>query len=260
MSKAIYKPKGKAGEYAEWACNLHVGCSNGCTYCYLRRGVLGTAMGQPEATLKRCFRNEQEAADVFEKELRSHLEELRHSGLFFTFSSDPMLPGTRALVWKCVIIAVLNDVPVWLLTKRADFLNDPMLALDTVKAGSAIRRLVAWGFTLTGADELEPGASSNDERIAAMRELHRQGFRTFASLEPVIEPGKTLGMAIEASDCCNLFLVGLQSGRPRSSYNRDAVVRMVQGIRDAGVPVYLKKSLTAFLGEKEDVRPNIFKI
>ena len=32
--KAIYNPKGKAGEYAPWACNFYTGCSNDCEYCY----------------------------------------------------------------------------------------------------------------------------------------------------------------------------------------------------------------------------------
>lgn len=36
--RVIYSPKGKAGEYAENAANFYVGCSNGCTYCYLRKG------------------------------------------------------------------------------------------------------------------------------------------------------------------------------------------------------------------------------
>lgn len=30
--KAIYSPKGKAGEYAKYACNFYVGCSNDCDY------------------------------------------------------------------------------------------------------------------------------------------------------------------------------------------------------------------------------------
>lgn len=34
----IYQPQGAAGEYAKWAINLYHGCSNGCTYCYNRRG------------------------------------------------------------------------------------------------------------------------------------------------------------------------------------------------------------------------------
>ena len=32
--KLIYEPKGRAGEYAELACNIYRGCDHGCTYCY----------------------------------------------------------------------------------------------------------------------------------------------------------------------------------------------------------------------------------
>jgi len=58
--KAIYNPSGKAGEYSYWACNFYKGCSNGCTYCYLKKGVLALAFGsssscpvrvKPKATL-----------------------------------------------------------------------------------------------------------------------------------------------------------------------------------------------------------------
>jgi DNA repair photolyase len=45
--KAIYQPAGKAAEYAEYACNFYVGCSNQCTYCYLRKGIgKGTLDGE----------------------------------------------------------------------------------------------------------------------------------------------------------------------------------------------------------------------
>ena len=30
----IYKPKGKANEYSEWAMNHYKGCSHGCKYCF----------------------------------------------------------------------------------------------------------------------------------------------------------------------------------------------------------------------------------
>lgn len=30
----IYEPKGRAREYAPLACNLYMGCTHGCKYCY----------------------------------------------------------------------------------------------------------------------------------------------------------------------------------------------------------------------------------
>lgn len=33
-TSVIYRPRGKALEYAELAANLYTGCTHGCTYCY----------------------------------------------------------------------------------------------------------------------------------------------------------------------------------------------------------------------------------
>lgn len=35
--KLIYRPKGRAGEYAKLALNVYRGCDHGCTYCYSPR-------------------------------------------------------------------------------------------------------------------------------------------------------------------------------------------------------------------------------
>jgi len=124
MSKAIYMPKGKAGEYAKYACNFYVGCSNDCSYCYCKRGVLGHAMGKPQATLKKCFKNFVHALETFNHELVSNLEELKRGGLFFTFSSDPFIEECKTLTIEAVTLAAAWHVPCKILTKRADFIKD----------------------------------------------------------------------------------------------------------------------------------------
>ena len=260
MNKAIYQPKGKAGEYAEWACNLFVGCSNNCSYCYCKRGVLAHAMGGPVATLKKCFRDGDDALKVFVKELEANLPELQKSSLFFTFSSDPMIGETAALHWACIIEAVKRGVRCQVLTKNADFPTDPKMGELFLAVGDKARDMVGWGFTLTGCDELEPGASTNLRRIEAMRQLHRAGFRTFASLEPVVVPAKTAKMARMAADYCDLYKVGLQSGVPKSYYAEEDIFEMVYEIDGTGVRTYYKHSLTAFLNREEQKPVDIFSI
>lgn len=121
--KAIYTPGGKAGEYAEWACNFYVGCSNGCDYCYLKKGRGKAILGGNEPKLKACFKNEDHALAVFEKELLSNIEQLREHGLFFTFTSDGFLPETIDLTIKAIDFCVDYEIPVKVLTKRADFID-----------------------------------------------------------------------------------------------------------------------------------------
>ena len=178
--KALYQPAGKAGEYAKWGCNFHVGCSNDCTYCYCKKGVLANAMGKKTATLKKCFKDDVDAMRVFVKELEANLDELREHGLFFSFTTDPMLPENMALTnWAAGIAVHKYGVPVKILTKCAGWVDDLLYWLDNSNSDNAEkewRKNFAFGFTLTGHDELEPGASTNAERIEAMRKLHDAGL------------------------------------------------------------------------------------
>ena len=72
----IYSPKGKAGEYAENAANFYVGCSNGCTYCYLKKGRGKKVLGGDTAELKKTLKNEIYAMQMFRAELMANKEEL----------------------------------------------------------------------------------------------------------------------------------------------------------------------------------------
>lgn len=266
--KAIYSPKGKAGEYAKYAVNFYVGCSNDCDYCYCKRGVLGHAMGAPKATLKKCFKDYHHAFDVFKKELMANLYELQQHGLFFTFTSDPFLNETMGLTIEAVDYAIHKSVPCKILTKRADFIDSlPQWWSDPMYLNK-----LAFGFTLTGHDELERGASTNKERINCMRKLHKLGFKTFASIEPVItlkESGRMINLTL---DCCDLYKIGLMSGK--REYTRDEVkvwkcfVDLTIARRNAVVPigeynkpkVYWKDSVLDFIGEKREDKDSMFHV
>lgn len=214
--KAIYNPSGKAGEYSYWACNFFVGCSNGCTYCYCKKGILAGVMGQDKPQLKKCFKDEDQALKVFEKELIQNLPELQKHGVFFTFTSDPMLPETKNLTKRACSKCVRNGVPIKILTKRTEFVDEIITLAKSDKANARSTdwiNLYAIGFTLTGHDELEPGASTNVERIEAMRKLHEAGFKTWASIEPIIDLETSLEIIRKSYDFCDLFKIGLESGK-----------------------------------------------
>lgn len=218
--KAIYSPKGKAGEYAKYACNFYVGCSNDCSYCYCKRGLLGHAMGAPVATLKKSFKDELHAFDVFKKELDANKEELQKHGLFFTFTSDPFIAETRELTIRSIDYAIDRAVPCQILTKCAD-ISIP----ESWHHYDHLRNRLAFGFTLTGHDELEPGASTNAERIEAMKKLHEMGFKTFASIEPVISLPESSQMIVQTLGFCDLYKIGLLTGK--REYCKSDVVQFV---------------------------------
>jgi DNA repair photolyase len=271
--KAIYNPSGKAGEYSYWACNFYKGCSNGCTYCYLKTGVLAHALGGDKPELKACFKDKENALVVFQIELFANIDELRKHGLFFSFTTDPLLPQTIHLTVRAIDICMANNVPVKILTKRADWLEGYRTGNDYIPFPSFIKdeykSQIAFGFTLTGHDELEPNASTNAERIEAMRKLHEAGFKTFASIEPIIDFESSRKMIQQTTHFCNLYKIGLESGKKYKIEDIHLFLHQVSIMTRAWQnKLYFKDSiLTAAKIKREQLHPdncvnrdyNIFK-
>lgn len=242
--KAIYNPSGKAGEYSYWACNFYTGCENDCEYCFCKKGFL-KRIWTPYAKLKECFMDVSHAYEVFVKELDKNLAELQKRGLLFTFTSDPMLDSTVNLFTSCLYYAISHNVPVKFLTKNAE--NPLLVFLNNDPRSSYFRTkkyLIAIGFTLTGHDELELGASTNQERIEAMKKLHGAGFKTFASIEPIIDFDSSLEMIQQTAKFCDLFKIGLMSGK---EYQTDMMKLFFENVCSLasifGFKVYFKDSL-----------------
>lgn len=262
--KAIYNPSGKAGEYSYWACNFYVGCSNGCTYCFLKKGIGKATLGGDKPTLKKCFRSESHALDVFEYEMLLNKEELQKHGLFFSFTTDPFLEETSYLTVNAMILSFAADIPVKVLTKRADFVDTLIPFLEReFKLDQKWKDMFAFGFTLTGHDELEPNASTNAERIEAMRKLHKAGFKTWASIEPIVDIQSSFSMIFDTSGYCDLYKVGLMSGK---KYEKEELLWLIERChgfskiyKEYNFPIkfYFKDSLLKQAGiNREDLPEN----
>lgn len=217
----IYQPQGAAGEYAKWAINLYHGCSNGCTYCYNRRGVLSHVFGdKPELAApvikqrdkqlnEYLKKNNMTAHDAIKKSVVGYeglvaalglvskdLEKIgidrirQDGGIFFSFTCDPFDIEADMLILQQVVLHLLFDrIPVTILTKNVHWVQTVLwkrTLRDLTTDYKDIARLLTIGFTITGKDKLEPGAPSTEERIEALRELHdKYMVKTFVSLEPI---------------------------------------------------------------------------
>jgi DNA repair photolyase len=254
MSKyAIYKPKGSALEYSEWACNFHVGCSNGCSYCYLKKGRGAKVLGGNVPTLKKCFKDEKHAIEVFKKELAKNLPELKEHGIFFSFTTDPMLKETVALTLDAVYECRENDVPVKILTKSVEHMD--WFIHECNKYCFDLSR-IAIGCTLTGHDELEPNASPNQKRIEYLKICKDYGFKTFASIEPIIDMKSSSKMIREAKGICDHFKIGLESGKKFDSTEVRLWINFTnQFIGDTGT-IYWKDSIIKLSGMNRDELPS----
>ena len=258
--KAIYQPRGKAAEYSPWAANFYTGCSNDCDYCYCKMGVLSRTWSD-KPKLKKCFISERHALEVFNRELERVHDIIGNQPILFSFTTDPLLPETRDLTFQAMENAIDLGIPVKILTKRADWINEFLdrAAIQSILYGRC-RHLIAFGFTLTGCDENEPHASTNEERINAMRCLHLLGYKTFASIEPIIDPKKSLEIIKETQDFCNLYKIGTISGvglRYAPKDMRSLMDYLVEKSRE-GKKIYLKESFIDWMMLERDNLPGRF--
>jgi len=255
--KAIYNPTGKAAEYAQWACNFYNGCSNDCNYCYCKRGVM-SHVWSPAPTLKKCFKDEEHATDVFIAEMEKNIDQLKEHGLFFSFTTDPMLPETLDFHMNAICLAINHNIPVQILTKRADFLHYWLFDENQIIHPEK-KKLIAVGFTLTGCDEHEPKASLNVDRVKAMLELHKRGFKTFASIEPVISVQASYAMINAVSGWCDLIKVGLLSGGKRT-YKPGEIQFLFEMLKadTRGSKFYIKDSMVEYLDLDREKLPHHF--
>ena len=156
---------------------------------------------------------------------------------------------------------VENGVNVKVLTKRADFIDNffGLLASYGNFDEKQYREHMAFGFTLTGHDELERGASSNIERIGAMEELHNRGYRIFASIEPIVDFPSSMQMINGSLPFCDLYKIGLMSGNGVTYDPVEAQNFLSELQQLPGQPkIYLKNSLVRFLGVDRKTLPENF--
>jgi DNA repair photolyase len=247
--KAIYTTKGAAREYGRVGCNFYTGCPHECEYCYLKRGAPSKQLGGNVVQLKKCFKDEGDALEVFCKETRKHIDVLKQTGVFFSFTTDPMIPDTRDLTLSAINHCIYNDIPVKILTKDATFIDYERFILNF--GSNAFKEHVFIGFTLTGRDDMEPKASSNMDRIEAMRELHNAGFKTWASIEPFID-WISARMVVDVSlKWCDHYKIGLRSGVKKDYYDLVQsgfrLRELTELIFYEGKTVYLKESCRSLL-------------
>lgn len=235
MSKALKilsRPRGNAEEYGRWAVNPYKGCNHGCLYCYLKKGPSGAYLGQDSPVLKKGVVNEEHAYHLAMAEIIENREEIiRDGGLFMTFTSDPCAKETLILFTRIGADSIHKGIPVTLLTKSTNFCREWICLVRTpilTRLGRDIEpeynyehlRSLAIGYTLTGHDELEPNACSNEQRIKDMAHVKDleggDNIHIWASVEPVIDFPSALDMVYQALNAgCQHFKIGLLTNNTR---------------------------------------------
>ena len=226
----IYEPKGRAREYSPLACNLYLGCTHGCKYCYAPACMRKKPQEWHEAARAR-------AADVlrlFDRDCEKLARERADDGnrrVLFSFLSDPYQPleNELHLTRQGIGIAARHGIKIDILTKGDGALIEQDLPL-------MLQSQTHLGVTLSFINdasrrEWEPMASSINSRLRILRKAHDMGIYTWVSMEPVIIPNEALGVIRKAHDYVDFWKVANSTtsrSRSRKSIGLNSVMMLLR--------------------------------
>lgn len=202
----IYKPKGRALEYSPLACNLYIGCTHGCRYCYAPACIHKSAENWGDSVYARNG-----ILESFDKDcayLAKHKMNDDAHRVLFCFLSDPYQPleSSRRITRRALEIAKKWAVKVSVLTKGTYQRVKPDLYL--MKDAD-----VELGVTLSfisdkSRKQWEPNAASVSSRLRLLHDAHAMGIKTWVSMEPVIIPAEALRVVELAHEFVDFWKVG----------------------------------------------------
>ena len=235
----IYEPKGRAREYCQLAANLYKGCGHGCIYCY--------APGATRTDREQFYRNPKPRKEVIEK-LSKQLKKQSFEGpVLLCFTSDPYQPinDEYDLAGQAIRHLKANNVLIEVLTKGGKRAEKDMHRLGTEDKIGATLTFVNDADSL----EWEPGAALPIERFEMLKNAKSMGIKTWASLEPVIDPEQSLEIIRQTHKYVDLFKIGTLNHHQHSKridwykFAKDVVVLLEK----LNCSYYMKQDLRAYL-------------
>lgn len=203
----IYEPKGRAREYSPLACNLYIGCTHGCKYCYAPACMHKKPAEWHESARARAAN----VLKLFEKDcvtLAKRRVDDDTRRVLFCFLSDPYQPleNELHLTRQGISIAAKHGIKVDILTKGDARLIEQDLPL-------MLESQTHLGITLsfskdTTRREWEPMASTVQSRLRILRKAHDMGIYTWVSMEPVIAPQEALEVIRKAHKFVDFWKIG----------------------------------------------------
>lgn len=238
----IYKPKGKAKEYADLAVDIYSGCTHGCRYCYAKHYT-----GQN-------FHSSACPQNNFISLLKKDIEKLTPDSpeILLSFHGDVYQPAEEELKLTRQALEILRDadLPFTVLTKGGMRAVRDFDILESYKKSRFGTTLIF--TTQADADYWEPAAASIESRIQAIKEASRRRIRTWVSIEPVIDPDQALHLVESLHPFVDHWKVGKINYHKEIEESvdwirfRNEITTLFQSI---GADFYLKKSLTELDGQ-----------
>ena len=232
----IYTPTGKAREYSPLALNVYRGgCDHQCRYCYCPSIMRGAWSATPRP---------RDLSGLAREAARASRQ------ILMCFVGDPYCAAdVRAENTRSALVALrLARCSVAILSKGGmRCLRDLDLFRDwpggRVKVGATLTFL-----TESLSREWEPGAAATLERLEALHQLRKAGIKTWASIEPVIDPVESLAVIDASLPYCDAYKVG--------RWNHDAQANAIDWPAFGKAAVDMIRAAGRRLYVKADLRPH----
>ena len=235
QNNPIYKPTGKAAEYAHLALNLYTGCDNGCTYCY-SPSVLHVS----REDFAKCKPREG-ILEALEKQLPSFME--TKDRVLLCFACDPYPEYEFFLTGQVLTFLKIWACPFQILTKSG---SRALIDISTYGPNDAFASTLTF-INPKDSKHWEPNAALPQERMDTLRKFHEAGIHTWVSLEPVIDPEQTLELIRQTAPFVDLYKVG-KLNYVKSKVNwRMFGARAIKILESLGKKYYIKADLAKHL-------------
>lgn len=247
---AIYEPKGAAREYSPLALNYIKGCDHGCVYCYVPKMMKRFDKGYVHSDV--YIKEESKLMKELEASFKKHRNSEKQ--VFLSFLTDPYSHFNKEtkLTRRVLEMLLEYNIPVSILSKGG--LN----ILDDIDVFKKFGANIQVGCSLTFTDKAdakkwEQNSSDPEERFEALRVLHEQGIKTWASMEPVIFPEQSLEIMEITKDYVDAYKIGKLNHFPKheqkfdwTKFLNDSIVIM----RKNNKLFYIKNDLALWANEE----------
>lgn len=251
---AIYEPKGAAREYSPLALNYIKGCDHGCVYCYVPKMMKRFDKGYVHSDV--YIKEESKLMKELESSFRKHKNSEKQ--VFLSFLTDPYSHFNKEtkLTRRVLEMLLEYNIPVSILSKGG--LN----ILDDIDVFKKFGANIQVGCSLTFTDKAdakkwEQNSSDPEERFEALRVLHEQGIKTWASMEPVIFPEQSLEIMEITKDCVDAYKIGKLNHFPKHEQKFDWTKFLNDSIaimRKNNKSFYIKNDLALWANEDTVLR------
>lgn len=249
----LYVPKGKALDTARavlevenvYACNVAKGCSNQCSYCWLKEFPYFMENGKMEFPKKPPV-----------ELVREQIEKgLKPEGVFLSFLTDPFLNVNRQHTNRLIYFLINQGIKIATLSKSG--ITDENIGI--YDSGD-----IRTGLTIVSLDndfrnEYEPNTTSITQRLNKLKELKEFGYYVWVSIEPYPTPeiwNQELIPLLEELSFADFLLFGKWNYDWRGEnlagriFYRDMVKKFESFCQKKGIRYFVKPDTLKFIGRR----------